>query len=82
MEQEKAVKLIDDIGRIVLPTEVRQAMDWGEKTPVEIWLNATDDEVVIKRHKIACVFCGATENLRQYRKKPVCSSCQSNLVYL
>lgn len=35
----KFVRLIDELGRIVLPVEVRQAMEWGDRTPVEIWVN-------------------------------------------
>ncbi len=82
MEQSKTVRLIDELGRVVLPVEVRQAMDWGDKTPVEICLNAANHEVVIKRHKFTCIYCGATENLKQHRTKYICPNCQREIASL
>lgn len=79
MSKTKTVRLIDELGRIVLPIEVRQAMEWGDKTPVEIWVNATDNEVVIKRHELSCIYCGATNNLKQYQKKHICPDCQTEV---
>jgi len=79
MENNKNVRLIDELGRVVLPIEVRQAMDWGNKTPVEIWVNVTEDELVMKRHVFSCIYCGATENLKTYQKKHICPSCQTEI---
>jgi len=76
VSEKSAVRLIDELGRIVLPVEARQVMDWGEKTPVEIWVNATDNELVIKRHTVSCHYCGSTEKLKEYRKKYICPVCQ------
>jgi transcriptional pleiotropic regulator of transition state genes len=57
-EQAVAVRLIDELGRIVLPVEARRVMDWGEKTPVEIRVNATKNENIIRQHTLYCVYCG------------------------
>jgi bifunctional DNA-binding transcriptional regulator/antitoxin component of YhaV-PrlF toxin-antitoxin module len=65
--------------KIILPQEIRQAMGWDDKLQVEVWLNGTDGEVVIKPHHSTCVFCGATGNWKAYRKKRVCPSCRKEL---
>ena len=76
------VRLIDELGRIVLPVEARRIMDWGEKAPVEIWVNAIDHEIIIKQHIFACAYCGATDNLKEYQKKHICLNCQKAIADL
>lgn len=82
MSEKSTVRLIDELGRIILPAEVREAMDWGYKMPVEIWANETNNEIVIKRHVFSCVYCGETENLKEYHKKHICSVCQKAIAEL
>lgn len=82
MQENNNVRLIDELGRIVLPIEARQAMDWSVKTPVEIWVNAMDGEIVIKRHAFTCAYCGTTENLKEYNKKHICLACQKEIAEL
>ena len=76
------VRLIDALGRVALPVEVRDAMDWTEKTPVEIWANADEQKLVIKRHSFTCAFCGETEHLKVFGKKHICAICQSAIAAL
>lgn len=82
METFRNVRLIDDLGRVVLPTEARYALDWAEKTPVEIWVNAVEQELVIKKHSCTCAFCAETENLKPFQKKYICPACQKAIAAL
>ncbi len=82
MDTSKNVRLIDGLGRVVLPAEARDAMDWAEKTPVEIWVNAAEQELVIKRHVCTCVFCAQTEGLKAFGKKHICPTCQKAIAAL
>lgn len=75
MASGASIRLIDRLGRVVLPREVRLAMDWAENTPVEIWVDTTDHAVVIKKHEPRCVICGSTGEARQYNHKYVCLDC-------
>lgn len=77
-----SVRLIDELGRIVLPAEARQVMDWSEKTPVEIWVNATNNEIVIRQHTFVCTYCSSTENLKEYHKKHICPDFQKAIADL
>ena len=82
MNESKNVRLIDELGRVVLPAEARNAMDWGEKTPVEIRVNTMDHEIIIKRHTFTCAFCAETENLKAFHKKHICPACQKAIAIL
>ncbi len=76
MEEAKGLHLIDEEGRVVLPTIVRNVLKWDEKTPVEIWANPKDHEIVIRQHIFQCLSCGATEHLKPFHKKYICEECQ------
>lgn len=79
MEKQNAlaIRKLDELGRIVLPIEVRRALDWNEKSAVEIWINPATNEVVLKTHIYACTYCGETENLKEFNKRRICPACQS-----
>lgn len=82
MENNKQVRVIDDLGRIVLPQEVREAVGFGKNTSVEIRVDEAGREVILKRHTFSCVYCGATENLKQYEKKHICAACRKAIAGL
>lgn len=82
MNESKNVRLIDELGRVVLPAEARNAMDWDEKMPVEIGVNMTEQQIVIKRHTFTCTFCAETENLKTFHNKHICPACQKAIATL
>lgn len=49
MGNSKAVRTIDELGRVVLPKEVRDILGWQEKTKVEVKFDKERDEVILKR---------------------------------
>lgn len=67
------VRKIDDLGRVVLPAELRRVMGIGEKDPLEIYTEA--DKIILKKYEPACVFCGSTVGVQIYRGKMVCKEC-------
>ncbi len=71
------VRKVDELGRIVLPIELRRTLDIAERDELEIFLD--DDRVVLKKYEPSCVFCGATHNLLSYLGKNVCSDCVENM---
>lgn len=75
-DTSRVIRQIDELGRIVLPAEARRAMDWGEKTLVEIRINSAEHEIVIRQHMFSCAYCGSVENLKEFRKKHICTTCQ------
>ena len=73
MKSTGIVRKVDELGRIVLPIELRRTLDIAERDELEIYLD--DDKVVMRKYEPSCVFCGSTRNLTEYREKNVCSEC-------
>ena len=71
------VRKTDELGRIVLPVEVRRANEINEGDMLEI-IN-TEDGILLKKHGSRCLFCGAEENLIQYKDKKLCIECKDNI---
>ena len=58
MKATGMVRKVDDLGRIVIPKEIRRVLEIGEKDPVEIFVDG--DQIVLKKYKPnnACVITG------------------------
>ena len=71
------VRNIDELGRIVIPKELRNKMDMHEGSSVEIFVK--DNNICLRRYYIGCHFCGSSENLTEFKEKHVCKSCLEEL---
>lgn len=71
------VRKVDELGRIVLPIELRRNLDIEERDPLEIYLDG--DRIVLQKYEPACLFCGSSQALVSYKGKNVCSECARNL---
>ena len=71
------VRHIDQLGRIVIPSEIRKRFGLGDKDPVEI--SVRGDEILLSRPRTNCVFCGRQENLDEHRGRPVCGTCVTEI---
>jgi transcriptional pleiotropic regulator of transition state genes len=65
------VRRVDDLGRIVIPMELRRKMLINEQDPMEIFVEG--DRVILKKYAPGCIFCGQVENTSEYSEKRVCS---------
>lgn len=68
---------VDDLGRIVLPAELRRSFDIREGDHIEIAVD--DDRIVLTKRRNLCTFCGGADSLRSYRSHQVCASCLAEL---
>ena len=64
---------IDTLGRIVIPKEIRTALDIAEGDRLEIHVDG--DSVVLRKYMPCCLFCGDTQNLISYDGKNICRDC-------
>jgi len=71
------VRKIDELGRIVIPVELRRTMGIDNKDPIEILVDG--ENVILKRYEPACVFCGNKNNVQRFHGKIVCSECAANM---
>jgi AbrB family transcriptional regulator, transcriptional pleiotropic regulator of transition state genes len=68
------VRKVDELGRVVIPKEMRNAMNIPEGTPLEIFTNE-NGEVVLRKYEPGCHFCGDLNNLVDYSGVRVCKDC-------
>ena len=69
------VRHIDDLGRIVIPMELRRSLGIGVKDPIAI--SVEGDRIVLQKHRDACALCGSTDDTVKVRDRVLCASCVS-----
>lgn len=73
MKSTGIIRKVDDLGRIVLPIELRRTLDIAERDELEIFMES--DRIVLQKYEPACIFCGSAWNLSSYCRKNVCGDC-------
>ena len=73
MKATGIVRKVDELGRIVLPIELRRTLDISEKDSLEIYTDGST--IVLKKYHPACVFCGNSREIFSYRGKNICPAC-------
>lgn len=73
MKSTGIVRKVDDLGRIVLPIELRRSMDIEVHDELEIYIE--ENQVVLRKYEPTCVFCGSGLGLVQFGGKNICQNC-------
>lgn len=77
MKSTGIVRRVDDLGRVVLPAELRRTLGISERDLVEIFVDGA--AVILKKYMPACVFCGSSKEVSVFRGKNVCAGCIRSL---
>ena len=77
MKSTGIVRKVDELGRIVIPSEMRNKLDIAVKDPVEIFTEGSS--IVLKKYEPNCLFCGSNKNLVKYKDKLICQKCVSTI---
>lgn len=77
MKSLGTVRRVDELGRIVLPIETRKRLGLEARDPVEIFVEK--DRVILRKYEPACIFCGETNGVIEYREKKICKSCLAEM---
>ena len=73
MKSTGIVRRVDELGRVVLPIELRRTLEIEERDQLEIMLE--DDRIILRKYQPTCIFCGAETDLLEYRGKRICGKC-------
>ena len=73
MKSTGIIRKVDDLGRIVLPIELRRTLDIAERDELEIFME--NDRIVLQKYEPACIFCGSARNVTNFNRKNVCEDC-------
>ncbi|MDR1272297.1 MAG: AbrB/MazE/SpoVT family DNA-binding domain-containing protein [Clostridiales Family XIII bacterium] len=77
MKATGIVRKVDELGRIVLPMELRRTLGIGKEDPLEIFVEK--DTIMLKKYEPSCIFCGNADDITNIRGKNICSKCISEL---
>lgn len=73
MKATGIVRKVDELGRVVLPIELRRTYGIDIKDPIEIFVDG--DTIILKKHQETCYICNSTKNLKQFKGKNICLEC-------
>lgn len=68
------IRKVDELGRVVLPVEMRRTLGIEERDPLEISLEG--ENIVLRKVQCVCIFCNSEKDLLEHNGKCVCSDCR------
>lgn len=77
MKSTGIVRKVDELGRVVLPMELRRTLDIAEKDPLEIYVDG--NTIILKKYEPACIFCNNVKDVENYKGKNICQDCLKEL---
>ena len=72
MKSTGIVRKVDELGRIVLPIELRRTLDIAEKDCLEIYMDG--ESIVLKKYQPACIFCDEADGITVFHGKNICAA--------
>ncbi len=73
MHDTGIVRRVDDLGRIVIPMELRRTLGIHVKDPMAIYVEG--DRIILEKHRDVCTICGGKEDISDVKGRPVCADC-------
>ncbi len=80
MKSTGIVRKVDELGRVVIPIELRRTLQIEQKDALEIYVDG--EMIILKKYEPACIFCGNASNIRHFREKNICISCLKEMQHL
>ena len=77
MKSTGIVRKIDDLGRIVLPKELRRTLGIEDRDSLEIFVE--DATIILKKYQPACMFCGNARDVSTFKGKNICPACADEI---
>lgn len=77
MKSTGIVRKVDELGRIVIPMELRNKLKIGEKDPIEIYVDG--NSVILKKLEESCIFCNSKKDIIKYKNRPICNKCMNSI---
>jgi transcriptional pleiotropic regulator of transition state genes len=73
MKSTGIVRKVDELGRVVIPIELRRTLQINEKDSLEIYVDG--EKIILKKYEPACIFCGNADGIRIFKDKNICKDC-------
>ena len=73
MKSTGIVRKVDELGRIVLPIELRRTLGIEEKDRIEIFVDG--ESIILRKYQPGCIFCDNAKGIINYKGKNICPDC-------
>lgn len=77
MKSTGIVRKVDNLGRVVIPKELRNTLNIQEGSPLEIYTD--DGQIILKKYEPDCIFCGEADDVVNWKGKNICKKCLHEL---
>lgn len=77
MKATGIVRNLDELGRIVIPKEIRKKLKIEQKDPIEVFIDGSS--IVLKKYEENCIFCNSAKDLKSFQEKLICKKCLDKL---
>ena len=77
MKSTGMVRKIDNLGRIVLPIELRRILEIDQDSSLQIFVDG--DDIILKKYQPACIFCGEAKGVEQFKGRNICPTCRKEI---
>jgi AbrB family transcriptional regulator, transcriptional pleiotropic regulator of transition state genes len=77
MKSTGIVRRVDELGRVVIPIELRRTLEIAEKDALEIYVDG--EQIILKKYQPACIFCGNAKDVTNFKGKNICKTCHGEL---
>ena len=78
MKATGIIRRVDELGRVVIPIELRNKFGITEKDPMEIYVDSSS--IILKKYEPNCIFCDSSKKLVEFHGKQICEKCLNSLV--
>jgi len=72
------VRKVDELGRVVIPIELRRTLGISVKDALEIYVDG--EKIILKKYEPACIFCGNADGIKQFSGRIVCQDCVNKMM--
>lgn len=73
MKSTGIVRKVDELGRVVIPIELRRTLEIEEKDALEIYVD--QNKIILKKYEPSCIFCGNSDNVETFKGRSICQDC-------
>ena len=77
MKSTGIVRKVYELGRIVLPIELRRTLDISERDALEIYVEGS--AIILKKYRPTCIFCDSAKDVSVFKGKNICPKCLREL---
>ena len=73
MKSTGIVRKVDELGRIVIPIEMRRTLGVDSHDPIE--MSVDGESIILRKYAPGCVFCGNPNEIIDFHGKRICRDC-------